>query len=77
MAKEKIDVLAELSALAPAKKSWLDKATPEAREKMMLIRQLRREGKCTYPKSTIHELARKNGILIGKDTLTAWLDEKS
>lgn len=79
MAKDKplaASVLAELEALAPKRKTWFDRLSDDAKEKMLEIKRLKAAGQCSYSARTIHAYAKTLGAIVGEPTIGEWLSAK-
>ncbi len=76
MAKAKPDVLAELSAHAPKRKTWFERLDDSAKAKLLEVRRLRATGECNHSIRTIAAYAKSLGAKVADDTFTEWLNAK-
>ena len=76
MAK-KPDVLGELDAIAPKRKTWLEHMPEESQAKLLEIKALVKAGKCNHSMRTIHSWVKDNGGAVAATNLSDWLYDKA
>jgi len=79
MAKAKplmANLLAELEAVTPTRKTWLDNVTPEQRELIAELKRMHHQEPGRFSKTAMYQVAVNHGVKVRKDTFREWLNAK-